>query len=76
MDRLTLTVAETAEALGVHSLTVRAAIKRGQLPAVSVGRRVLVPVKALESVLAGEDVGPIANGRVEKRRAPRQGAEE
>jgi excisionase family DNA binding protein len=49
---LVLTVAETARELRVHPLTVRRAIKRGDLPSVLVGRRVLVPIAGLESWLA------------------------
>ena len=52
-QRLTLTVPEVADLLGVHPLTVRAAIKRGEIPAVSVGRRVLVPRLRLEQFLSG-----------------------
>jgi excisionase family DNA binding protein len=64
-EGLVLTVLETAKELRVHPLTVRRAIKRGDLPAVTVGRRVLVPRKALEDWLsrtAGQDGGHTAIG--------------
>jgi len=43
---VTMSVEQVAAQLGVHALTVRRAIARGEIPAVKVGRRVLVPVKA------------------------------
>jgi excisionase family DNA binding protein len=52
MEKRVLDVFETAEQLGVHPLTVRRAIARGELPAVRVGRKVLVPVRALDEFLA------------------------
>lgn len=51
MEKLTCTVQEASEALGLHHLTVRRAIDRGELPAVRVGRRILIPRKALEAFL-------------------------
>jgi excisionase family DNA binding protein len=50
-ESLVLTVEQTARELRIHPLTVRRAIKRGELPAVHVGRRVLIPRKALEDWL-------------------------
>ena len=46
-----LSVNETAERLGVHPQTVRAMIKRGDLRAVRAGRRLLVPVRAIDEYL-------------------------
>ncbi len=54
MDRLTMTVAEAAAAVGVHHLTLRKAIARGELRAVRVGRRIIVPRSALEAFLGNE----------------------
>ena len=50
-DRLTLSVAEVAERLGVHPSFVRRLIQDGRIPSVRLGRRVLVPVRGLEEVL-------------------------
>ena len=50
--RLALSFDEVARLLGVHPLTVRRAVELGQLPAVEVGRRRLVPKQALEELLA------------------------
>jgi excisionase family DNA binding protein len=57
-ERLTLTVNEAAAVVGVHPLTLREAIRRGEVPSVRVGRRVLIPRKALEAWLdrAGQPV--------------------
>jgi len=49
--RKTRTVAETAAILGVHPLTIRQAIARGELGAVRLGRRVLVPESEIRRLL-------------------------
>lgn len=54
MEKLTYTVVEAAGALGVHHITLRKAIARGELQVVRVGKRMLVPRRALEAFLAGE----------------------
>jgi excisionase family DNA binding protein len=46
-----LTVQEVAKQLGMHPISVRRAIHRGQLPAVRVGTKILIPVKALDEFL-------------------------
>ena len=38
--------------LGLHRHTLAAAIRRGELPAVRLGRKVLVPTAALDHLLA------------------------
>ena len=53
LDKKTRTVPEAAKELGVHELTLRRAIARGEIRAVRVGRRVLVPSAALDDFLAG-----------------------
>lgn len=45
--RLALSIPETAEVLGVCPNTVSAEIKRGRIPTIRHGRRVLIPVAAL-----------------------------
>jgi len=50
--RLTYSVEETAYLLGVHELTLRAAIDRGEIKTVRVGRRVLIPRQVLEQLLS------------------------
>ena len=62
MERQTLTADEVAEILGVAVPTVYAAVKRGELPAVRIGDRVLIPKNALQRMLqqAGQNTPEIA----------------
>lgn len=48
-----LSVAEAAEYLGISTAGVRRAIARGDLRAVRLGSRILLPVADLEELLAG-----------------------
>ena len=48
---VTMSVEQVAAQLGVHALTVRRAIARGEIPAVKIGRRVLIPVEAWKESL-------------------------
>ncbi len=50
-ERLVLSIDEAAARLGLHRQTVRAAIDRGDLRAVRVGRRWLVPIDAVVDLL-------------------------
>jgi excisionase family DNA binding protein len=52
-ERPTLTVEETARLLGISRWLVQQAVRRGELPVVRIGRRILIPRKRLEAVLAG-----------------------
>ena len=54
MNRRTLTVAEAAACLGVSRNTTYEAIRRGTLPAIRVGRRILVPIHALDALLSSD----------------------
>jgi len=57
--RLTMTVTEAAERLGIGRMQAYEAARRGELPTVRIGRRLLVPVSALERMLdvqAGREV--------------------
>lgn len=58
-NRLTYTVAEAAAMLGIGINTAYEALKRGEIPSVRLGRRLLVPKAAFESFLAchGESAG-------------------
>jgi len=49
----TYSIAEASKLLGIHRLTLSAAIRRGEIPALRVGRRVLIPSQALERLLEG-----------------------
>lgn len=48
MAELTLTIPEAAEALGISPWLVRRAVRDGTLPHIQIGRRVLIPRKALD----------------------------
>lgn len=51
--RETLTVEEAAEVLGIGRLLAYEAARRGELPTIRVGRRLLVPRRALDALLDG-----------------------
>jgi len=51
--RLTLTVAEASKILGVSRNKAYEAAKRGEIPTIKIGKRILVPVVALERMLQG-----------------------
>ena len=45
-------VREAARLLGITELAVRAAIRRGDIPATRLGRQLLIPRRALEAILS------------------------
>jgi excisionase family DNA binding protein len=55
-----LSVAQVSARLGLHRTTVAAALRRGDLPGVRIGRRWLVPVAALDRLLADTTHGSSA----------------
>ena len=50
-DRLTLTVEEAAQLLGISRALGYELVARGQLPSVRLGRRIVVPRRALDALL-------------------------
>ena len=65
MEKMTLTVREVAEALGVSVGLVYEAAQRRELPFLRIGKRLVMPKAALEKVLEGqlvEDLGPGVTG--------------
>ena len=54
VDRPTLSVAETADLLGISRWLVQQAVRDGSLPSVRVGRRILIPRVRLDAWLLGE----------------------
>jgi excisionase family DNA binding protein len=52
-ERLVFTLDEAAACLGVHRQSLRSAIERGELRAVRLGRRWLVPVSAVDDLIQG-----------------------
>jgi excisionase family DNA binding protein len=51
-ERLTLTVEEAAAALGISRAFAYESVRRGDIPHIKIGRRVLVPRAALDRLLA------------------------
>ncbi len=51
-DRLTYNVTEVAELLGISRSTAYECVRRGEIPALVLGRRVLVARTTLEAMLA------------------------
>ena len=49
-----MTVEEAASAFGICSTFAHEAVKRGDIPTIRIGRRILVPKAALHRLLAGE----------------------
>jgi excisionase family DNA binding protein len=58
--RLTLTVDETAEVLGISRWLAYALVRRGEIPSVRLGNRVVVPIARLQAMLAGEEAEAIS----------------
>lgn len=55
-ERLVLTVEEAGRSLGLSRPSAYIAVKRGRIPIIRIGRRIMVPKAALEKMLA--DVKP------------------
>jgi excisionase family DNA binding protein len=51
--RLTLTVPEVAELLGISRSSAYECVRRGEIPSITLGRRVVIPRRALEALLSG-----------------------
>ena len=52
-ERKTLTIPETAKILGIGLNQAYEAAKRGEIPTIRIGKRILVPHEALEQKLRG-----------------------
>lgn len=55
IEPLTVTVEQAAELLGISRWSAYEAAKRGELPIVRIGKRILIPRRRLEKLLAGDD---------------------
>ncbi|MHB1988250.1 MAG: helix-turn-helix domain-containing protein [Acidimicrobiales bacterium] len=60
--RLTFTVEEAAERLGIGRATAYEAVARSEIPSIRIGRRILVPRAALERMLDGGGEAPTTEG--------------
>lgn len=54
MTKLCISVPEAARLLGLGRNSVYEAVRRGEVPAVRVGRRLVVPIRALEEWLEAQ----------------------
>jgi excisionase family DNA binding protein len=54
-QRLTLTVDEAAATLGISRASAYEAVRRGQIPHIRIGSRILVPRSQLEKMLASDE---------------------
>lgn len=52
--KLTYTVTEAADLLGISRSSAYECVRRGEIPSLTLGRRVVVPRRALEALLAIE----------------------
>ncbi len=52
-DKLVLSIPEAASRLGIGRNTAYEAVRRGEIPSVRIGGRILVPISALEQLLEG-----------------------
>ena len=55
LERETLSVEEVAAVLGISRNTAYAAVQRGEIPAVRIGRKLLIPRRALDRLLSGRN---------------------
>ena len=51
VTRMTITVTEAARRLGIGRNTAYEAVRRGEIPTIRIGKRLLVPVSALDKLL-------------------------
>jgi excisionase family DNA binding protein len=77
IERLVYSAAEVRVLLGLSRASIYEAIRRGEIPSIRVGRRVMVPRAALEAMLAEcgtTHVGdPEAHDGADGSRAPQKG---
>lgn len=52
MERRTLSVSEAARVLGISRAHAYDCVRTGELPSITLGRRVVVPRRAIEELLA------------------------
>jgi excisionase family DNA binding protein len=60
VERVTVTVEEAGEMLGISRGLAYELVRRGELPHIRLGRRIVVPVRALMALVEGEDVAASA----------------
>jgi excisionase family DNA binding protein len=63
MEKLTITVPEAGRALGIGRNAAYAAARNGELPTVKIGKRLLVPIMALQRLLTTPGSNPAEPAR-------------
>lgn len=58
--KLCLSAAEVSEMTGLSVSTIRTLTRRGEIPHIKVGRRILYPLNRIENWLAQNTIGVIA----------------
>lgn len=53
IERRTITVSEAAQIIGISTGGAYAAVHRGEIPSIKIGRRYVVPIDRLEELLDG-----------------------
>lgn len=54
LSRRTVTVEEAGQLLGIGRNQAYEGVRRGQIPSIKIGKRLLVPCAALDRMLSGE----------------------
>ena len=62
-ERVTFTVEETAKLLGIGRQLAYDKVKTGEIPVIKIGRRLLVPRRALEKLLEQGQAVTLANSK-------------
>jgi excisionase family DNA binding protein len=52
MNKLTVSIPEAAKRLGIHKNTAYRLAQEGKLPAMRIGKRIMVPIAKLEELLS------------------------
>jgi len=60
MEEIVLTVEQAAEKLHISRPSAYAAVKRGEIPTIRIGRRLLVPIVALARLMDSAGTPPPA----------------
>jgi excisionase family DNA binding protein len=60
VEKMAYSIQETSEAIGLHPNTVYGLVKSGKLPAITLGRKILISKLELSKWLAGQSTPPAA----------------
>ena len=63
MEKLVLTIEEGRKALGIGRNSMYEAVRRGEIPALRIGRRLVIPKAALDRILNSVGESKSATGK-------------